>query len=457
MHSLKEMTIKEKILWLWLTAILLVYFFTQSYDDFTTVINMSYGFIDGILTGHIAQGINSIEWLYGILIYLVVAIWSIPVWIILHIFKLDSSYVISIGSLIWYKLLLVIVAVACIYVFLQIANIFWNKKNNTILTFTYLSSILFVLPVLEITQWDGFELFFMLYGIYYFLKEDGKKFLIFFMIANALKPFTAFVFIPLLFYKYKNVLKIIGMSLAGFAVLVADKLIVKLISTESTVGRSKMVDFVENLLCSKIEIGHEASAFLFFFILVCVFAYLLKYDGSLKSKRTALWLVTLSLDVFILIGGVIMSYWALLLVPFNSLLVYFDEENTNAAMLLEMIGSYAYVFKESISLTWVFGGWDIFEHMILKNVGNHTITGQNAFRYYIDIVKGSPEILDDNIHVIQAVCLGCMAGLMIISCPFRKKQVASGNLQKADNWILACRILAITVFWLVCLYVLVIL
>ena len=58
-------------------------------------------------------------------------------------------------------------------------------------------------------QYDIFTLFFTLLGIYFYLKNDNFKFILFFGISLTFKYFTLFVFIILLLQKEKNIFRII--------------------------------------------------------------------------------------------------------------------------------------------------------------------------------------------------------------------------------------------------------
>lgn len=61
-------------------------------------------------------------------------------------------------------------------------------------------------------QYDIFTVFFMLLGIYFYLKDDDFKFVLFFAVSITFKYFSLAVFVPMLLLKHKNWFRICGYS-----------------------------------------------------------------------------------------------------------------------------------------------------------------------------------------------------------------------------------------------------
>lgn len=69
------------------------------------------------------------------------------------------------------------------------------------------------------------QLLLSLLGILAYIKEDDKKFILWFVLANCMKLFGIFIFIPLILLKEKRVFAAILKTLAGISGVVVCKLI----------------------------------------------------------------------------------------------------------------------------------------------------------------------------------------------------------------------------------------
>ncbi|MBO4242301.1 MAG: hypothetical protein J5883_03380, partial [Clostridiales bacterium] len=116
---------------------------------------------------------------YNVILYFVFMIWNLPT-AILHVTK-DIDYMDSVKCLLWCKLLILLMILASSYVMRKIMDLYVDSKelkNKAHLFF--LSSSCVIVPALVASQYDIFSIFFILLGLYFYLKKDMKKFLIFF-------------------------------------------------------------------------------------------------------------------------------------------------------------------------------------------------------------------------------------------------------------------------------------
>ena len=78
--------------------------------------------------------------------------------------------------------------------------------------FYFLSAMSVVLPVFVIVQYDIVLVAVMLLGLHAYMKGNQRGFLLWFMLANTLKLFAVFVFIPLVLLKEKRLRRVAGQA-----------------------------------------------------------------------------------------------------------------------------------------------------------------------------------------------------------------------------------------------------
>ncbi len=89
----------------------------------------------------------------------------------------------------------------------------------------FLSSAALFVIVFVVSQVDGFALFLLLLGFYYYLKGSGKAFLLCYMIAMPSKMFAVFLFLPLVLLKEKRIPCIFAALALSFSGSIFSKLL----------------------------------------------------------------------------------------------------------------------------------------------------------------------------------------------------------------------------------------
>ncbi len=138
--------------------------------------------------------------------YILFAIWNFPLKLL---FSMDGS---NIGlEVIYYnKIFTTLFYIACAIMIYKICKaIGFDDKKSKITSFLWLTAPLAIYSQFIFGQYDIFTVFFLLLGIYFYFKNDDFKFALFLGIALTFKYFAAFIFIILLIYREKNVIKII--------------------------------------------------------------------------------------------------------------------------------------------------------------------------------------------------------------------------------------------------------
>ena len=142
---------------------------------------------------------------YGLILQAVCAIWSLPVFILSEFGVISTTCV---GARLWYKLFVLIFLLLDTWQIGLIADKMGieSKSKMTWIRLYFISSILVILPALHIAQMDAVYLFPVLVGIYFYLNNDYRKFLLCFAIAIPIKFIPLFIFVPLVLMKEKRYL-----------------------------------------------------------------------------------------------------------------------------------------------------------------------------------------------------------------------------------------------------------
>jgi hypothetical protein len=197
-------------------------FFNQS-DLYHTVLS-SYAYLHGHVYdfydyNKLAVGGN--DYLPGI--YGILAVWMLP-------FKLfrglsdpfATGLALSPAELLWAKLLLVLVFLACFYVLSAIAKHAFsdNESAQRTVRAAYLFSPLVGFAVFTFGQYDIFSTLFTLLGVLMYFRRRPFWFVFWFSIAISFKYFAFFLFIPLAIYYFKRPLRILLAFVGGAAATV---------------------------------------------------------------------------------------------------------------------------------------------------------------------------------------------------------------------------------------------
>ena len=441
---------QKLLFWLPLIVISIIFFFTQSYPDFVGLARLSFDLLDYLFHGRFIDYYNSMEWLYGIWVYLLYALWELPVYLVFAILKIPFSELEQvIPALLWIKVLPAGAGVISIFTFRKLSSALLKKPIDIdISSYIYASSLFVVLPVLGTATCDIVYIPFIQMGIYNFLKEKNREFLICFAFANSGKLLALFIFLPLLFYRDKKITALIKNGLGALSLIILDRILL-LPSLSANIGREKTGSFFQYLLSYKIPIGGGGIHVLpFLFGLLCLHAFLRKGFPTPLRGHESIWLGGLGITLFFLFGGH-HSQWCVLMGTFLPLLCMFSEGFKMLCIFLLSLFESLFVFRECFMLTWVFAGWGAFESLILKNFGHQNIRGQNAVTYFFDYVLESAAPYT-YMTFLYTFLLVLFVALFAFSFPKEEFVAAASEEEQAKGFLplLAFRTLLPAAYWL---------
>ena len=354
--------------------VLLFIFFTMDYND--GIVNSRIGYIicRSIFKGKFGRYFNSLNWLYGITIYFIYAIWSVPLVIIDLITGRKRDFQVDRSTILWYKILLLLFFLWCCYwVYRIVLQLLKDKEQSQLIVVLVATSPLFIFPPFALTQCDVISLSFILAGIYYLIQKKDKQFILFFAIAITMKYLALFIFIPLFFYRYKKArqMMIVGVSAASF-------LIISIIfmsfskafrySLDNPAFYDVMAQIDTFLSGSTLTLGIGTSSIIvLYYVAICIVAHFLKPIDKSTYQGWILWLCLAGwYTLFIFFGA--QTYWYILIVPFIVLIILNGREHLAFGLFAEIILTNVLLLERVCNQCWVMGNGDTFSRLMLRDV-----------------------------------------------------------------------------------------
>lgn len=354
---IKEMK-QEYTKWEWLElaltgALLLIAFLVFYYTDYSDTLDNTVLLAESIVNGEFtnfyqysvghASPNTTYTADYPLFLYLIFLIWNLPT-VIAHLVT-GFDYMASVKALLWCKALIGLALLGSVIVLRKLIGLYRREgRAVNLASVLFLAGSCTVLPSMVMVQYDIFSIFFMLLGIYYYLKGDEKRFLLFFAAALPLKTFALFVFLPLLLLREKSILKIAGKTLLICSIQILGSLPFLKDPYYQICMDSQNGDALKLLLESGISVArYEINLFVISFLVVCVCCYLYqpKEDGEERRIQVPLYACLAAMASLLLFIDT-RAYWIILLVPFLILVAFFDGARSKANVLLLIVSTTAY-------------------------------------------------------------------------------------------------------------------
>jgi hypothetical protein len=217
--------VKKKSLFIGYFLIISLCFITYLQLDIAHTTYSSYAYLDGHIVDFYDFNKNVVggnDYLPSI--YILFAFWNIPLYMLGLASPADVRiymHLIPAIEVFWSKLFLAFLLIIAIKIIGKIADLIDLKKstvlsNNAGLLFATAPIAIFAIFIFS--QYDIAGLIFSLLGIYYLFKKDKIKFAILFSFAISFKYYALVIFIPLLLWSEKKILKIISYFLIAISV-----------------------------------------------------------------------------------------------------------------------------------------------------------------------------------------------------------------------------------------------
>ena len=335
--------------WAILAVLLLLSYAVFLYGDVRATFEHSFNFLDAVLSGHPRNFYTlSIEHtstghpaVYDIPLYAIFGIWNLPTYVIHRITGFD--YLNSTPAELWLKTMMVVAAFAAARVLAGLAeDLGVDRARTRWVAFFFLSSMAVFMPVFVVVQYDIILVLVMLLGLRAYVRGDLKAFLGWFLLANTLKLFALFVFIPLVLLREKRirvagaqlVVGLIGLALCralyhgdpGYAAATSgftDGMMSRLIATGiGWIGGSAPLMTI--------------PFFVVFMVGLVIYSYAVRPEDRNERNVLAVYLCMAVYLVFMVIVP-LNPYWIALLAPFIVLIVFLSPRHLLLNSVLEVV------------------------------------------------------------------------------------------------------------------------
>jgi hypothetical protein len=326
--------IKKPDLFFYLAVLILCYF-CFCHGDITIVGGWSYTY----LNGHITDFYEVNQSLFTSNNYLpstslLFALWNIPI----RLLGLVTQATTDVGYVVfWYKLLTTLFLAGSAWYLYKIGQaIGLSRSNARLLTIVWVASPLLFFSQFIFSQTDIFTLFFVLMGLYYFLRKKNIAFVLLMGVSFTFKYYSLLVFIPLLLLIEKNPFKLIGYSALALAPVGIELFFYRhsavLFSELSKYG------FMERLFGSQLPISSSLNLYLFplIWLLICGICYFIKNFRSPDAFYQTSFYVCLAVCVAFFSLVLWHPQYILLITPFLAITT-FKSQHSPYFLILDFI------------------------------------------------------------------------------------------------------------------------
>lgn len=273
--------------------------------------------------------------------FIAYAIWNLPLYLAGHLPEeiLTNSFI----NNMWYKLLPVLLYYATSHLIYKIGLLVgFGEKKSRLCKFAFLVFPIGVYSQFIFSQYDIFTVFFIVWGLYFLLKEQMWKFALMFGIATTFKYHAVLYFLVLLVLKEKKIRNMIK-----YAAVMAVPILIEVVPNIGSIhfqrhvmgfGALKFVQKPFNIgFFSGINLVAVAAAF------VLVWSYQKRTRDLDEFFSWAMFLTTaMSFAIFGLSPW--NPQWLLLLVPFLLLNIFINENGNMLVMITNIFILALYIF-----------------------------------------------------------------------------------------------------------------
>lgn len=439
--------------WAFMLAGLIFCFMTMYYADITVTGQYGLTFWDSLFDGRplsfyynaLNNGVAPEGAVYDIGIYIIFGIWQLPVWILNKLFGVSA---LSVGALLWLKLLPVLFTLTSAYEVKEAGRRIGIASDRLpYLVIIYLLTSTVVMPTFVVAQYDVISLYFMLKAINGYLEGDDRKFYLSFAIGLTIKPIIIIALVVLVVIKDKNVVRIVIDMAKGCLLLIACKGIYSLdpsyrISCTGFLSGGLESVFSESLV---LEGSSEIGSFPLL-ILGLVIIYILAYVkdtlvGTVAGNREVVWFVFSVWAAFVTLGSVT-PYWTIYFAPFAVLVAFTVSVNTSRVLLIEAVMNAALTIVKIMRYAWVYGGSMTYKYLVLKPLCEG-ITDNNDGVTVAGIFTRLH--LSEKLPYVNSILLGAMIMLLYYGWKNTNSAVSHTESEAADSkgliWNVRLRIL----------------
>lgn len=264
---------------------------------------------------------------YNIVNYIILAVPLLPIYVLSNIIK--SMDIVSVCLIVENIFLMLCVIYSSKLVFELCEKLGFSKEKSKIIAYMYLTSPLLIFTTTEFGQVDIFQIIFILPALKKYIDKKYYSFSILISFAISLKLFALLLFLPLILFAEKNIVKIIKYTITALSVTLFTRFMF-LFDNGYSVTKEYMNNnygFMGKILNSGQNLGiGTISYFVVAFIFICICAYIIspREDSSLKIASVYIPLIVFSSFTLLVKWH---PQWLSILVPFMTIVYFIHREN----------------------------------------------------------------------------------------------------------------------------------
>lgn len=436
----------SKCEWLVLMFILGFCFFTMFYTDIIVTYEEGLHLLDCVVSGNLLDFYNysyhnstfGLAPGYDLIFYIIFAVWGLPVWIFYKLFYGGEYDIFAVPVELWFKALLIVFLIIGIYFIKKIGeSIGLEPGYAKWMIFAYLSSMLMVLPVFEVSQVDIISIAFILGGFYYYLEGNMKKFILYFAFAIPMKFFALFIFIPLVLYHEKRILHVLKFGILGMTIFLVVKIpFINSISEEIRIIQNLFnYDMLQRLMSyTAMDIDREFSIFIFAFALLCIYCFYKKTEEKKEKKQFSIYIGFAAFMLLFMLLAECHPYWIVFLAPFLILQIFGNSERLKINLILEIGFAITYIIDRMYWFWGIFGGSTTFDFLILQNWGPRNKFERIPLKAFLEYFE-----YENYQHACNGIFYACAVALLIINFP-RKTLLQENKTIKMERGLMWARV-----------------
>lgn len=406
----------HKLDWLTFGLIAIVLFFmVVEYGDFTATLRHGVLFDEALFKGRIFDyyqfvlensDYTQVPVVWEIPMVAIVGIFMLPIYIVKILINVDL-FDLSIGIL-YGKIFLVIFTYFCAKTIKNIIlDITQDKNLGKWIFFIFFTSTQIYLHIFGIGRFDIIPTFAMLKMIECALNKKTVRFILWAALGITLKSFALFLFIPMILFYEKSLLKIIGKTICALLGLAACILWYHNDPAYIASGASFRKAILSNLFASHtvhIYIG-MASLVVVSMIIVCCFAYVINPSNNKTYNLKIVSYIgfTVFISMFLFMG--FHPNWIVTLVPFSILIMFTSPKYFKLNIILDIFLYMVLVFSFLFIQSGSYGA------NILNILFHNKIISFSTNNNYISIF----ELLGiENSQIISSILMGLFLGISLV-------------------------------------------
>ena len=234
-----------------------------------------------------------------------------------------------------------------------------DEQDQEHIFFMFVTSAFVITSALVNSQVDIIGVFITLKALYHALENNNKKYFFYFLCAVQCKNFAAFLFLPVIIIKERNVIRIAVIEMVPLALSALVNLPFKLADPAGTAPKTERLAFmIQEMLERKIWLfGYQVPVFFVLVIAGWLLAWFIKVPEE-KKKEYMIYFGYLGTLLFF-IGMSTSAYWFIYFAPYLTLLFFMRKDRRQDRLFLEVICCAAMAVGYVFCKYWQFSGVEV--------------------------------------------------------------------------------------------------